>query len=59
MNDMRRAYDKAAEAWHTHALRCSTCTLHGTERCEVGEGLLRAENAAWADYRTAAERVKQ
>lgn len=50
MSAVKRAYDQAAEAWHTHALECPTCTLHGDVRCEVGEGLLRAENEAWADY---------
>lgn len=51
MSEARRAYDKAAEAWHTHALECPTCTLHGSERCKIGEDLLRAENEAWSDYR--------
>lgn len=43
----RLAYNQAAEAWHTHALACPTCTLHGPERCDDGEQLLRAENEAW------------
>lgn len=54
--DQKRAYDDAAEAWHTHALRCGVCTLHGVIRCDIGERLLLAENEAWRAYRTAAAR---
>ncbi len=50
MNTKRTAYDKAAESWHTHALDCSVCTLHGPIRCDLGESLLLAENEAWNRY---------
>lgn len=52
MNTKRAAYDTAAEAWHTHALDCQTCTLHGPTRCDLGERLLLAENEAWNHYQT-------
>ena len=55
----KQTYDNAAEVWHTHALACATCTLHGSERCEDGERLLRSENEAWSDYRQAAQQQRQ
>jgi hypothetical protein len=60
MIDTKRAYDRAAEAWHTHALECPTCTLRGSERCDDGERLLRSENEAWSAYRNrvAVDRVQ-
>lgn len=53
----KQTYDAAAEAWHSHAINCQGCSLHGLydSRCEVGEDLLRAENEAWSAYQRAKE----
>lgn len=48
----KRAYDKAAEAFCDHVLGCADCTMQGPH-CEIGDGLLYAENEAWAAYRNA------
>jgi hypothetical protein len=55
MSDAKQAYDKAAEAFHSHVLDCPDCAMTGPH-CAVGNDLLRAENEAWDAYRAAQQR---